>query len=894
MTNIIKSKIKNVNNSKLKKSKLMSGGINDNIECKEELFTFQELFTKLNKKEELSVVLKGNKKIYNGLTIKKNKSLDEEQFITKCHEICNIPTGATGPTGPTGINESNEIIKLTELTELTEQNESNESNDQIVQNNQNDQIDPINIDNINKIATYFNLCFLIYINKIEKIIKINENASTKILLCEKEDTYKFMKYGNYDSLVCLNMEDFSEEFNSKIISGLNADITNDLFELMYYYNQDNEQKLKSISPTITDFFKCGIIPIILDYFDLEYSTELGKGEDYNNFKSIVLKKGDNNYKTYIQYKSDFLDEITDKVFEKSQNSLSNEQGIEQVIEEVTHNLINEVKEPITFNDIWFLIENNDIVPIQYINVSIDANKKNNYEILCLTKECIDIDIDYHNLSIQPRKITINPPNNNNSITQILQLLFKNKKFIKKIMKTVKIKKDLINKFGINELLYFIENVISHTLYDNDKEISIIGDVNTEKDKDTILKMFILKKDEISVLDNRYCILEPTSSKNSKNSTKYKKTLFLKDTDIDTDIDTDTETEIDYKFLGNYLLIYNTQNTNVNTNVNADSITICGIEFENPEKTEIKGIPFTEYQKKQEIIQQNNQQYNSRGGFMNYKNDFICLTNSKSRLYDTEYINHNNNHTINTKNNKRILLGGADEVENLFSSNPHVLPVPPPSTWYSTRNKVKDGMISIGKSPYTVPVKINTSVRNFNKETTKNKTIKFIEKKIEIKNKFVEESTKSYKETKKKLSSPKLPNRVFNSKEEKEIQKIINAQIIILKECKTNIKDIKKENLINQINKSKIISTFSKDIYKFINDNCKKLIKKTFQRKYNYFIDKNPDKFNLHLFNKILNGRLNKKTDNNLYSNFLGNYIPIIIPSSEEEEEYIPIMIPDDT
>ena len=53
MTNIIKSKIKNVNNSKL-----MSGGINDNIECKEELFTFQELFTKLNNKEELSVVLK--------------------------------------------------------------------------------------------------------------------------------------------------------------------------------------------------------------------------------------------------------------------------------------------------------------------------------------------------------------------------------------------------------------------------------------------------------------------------------------------------------------------------------------------------------------------------------------------------------------------------------------------------------------------------------------------------------------------------------------------------------------------------------------------------------------------------------------------------------------------
>ena len=276
--------------------------------------------------------------------------------------------------------------------------------------------------------------------------------------------------------------------------------------------------------------------------------------------------------------------------------------------------------------------------------------------------------------------------------------------------------------------------------------------------------------------------------------------------------------------------------------------------------------------------------------MNYKNDFICLTNSKSRLYDTEYINHNNNHTINTKNNKRILLGGADEVENLFSSNPHVLPVPP-STWYSTRNKVKDGVVSIGKSPYTVPVKINTSVRNFNKETTKNKTIKFIEKKIEIKNKFVEESTKSYKETKKKLSSPKLPNRVFNP-QEKDIQKIINAQIIHLKECKNKIKDIEKEELINQINKSKIISTFSKDIYDFINKKCKNLKEKTFHRKYNYFIDKDPDKFNLHLFNKILNGRLNKKTDNNLYINFLGNnYIPIIIPSSEEE--YIPIIIADD-
>ena len=64
MTNIIKSKIKNVNNSKLKKSKLMSGGINDNIECKEELFTFKELFIKLNNKKELSVVLEGKEKIY--------------------------------------------------------------------------------------------------------------------------------------------------------------------------------------------------------------------------------------------------------------------------------------------------------------------------------------------------------------------------------------------------------------------------------------------------------------------------------------------------------------------------------------------------------------------------------------------------------------------------------------------------------------------------------------------------------------------------------------------------------------------------------------------------------------------------------------------------------------
>ena len=200
MTNIIKSKIKNVNNSKLKKSKLMSGGINDNIVIKDkELFTFQELFIKLNKKDELKVVLEGNEKIYNGLTIKKNKSLNEEQFINKCQEICNIPTG---------INESNET---NEFTELTDQKSNNST-------------EPINIDNINKIATYFNLCFLIYIDKIEKIIKINENASTKILLCEKEDTYKFMKYGNYDSLVCLNMEDFSEEFNSKIIHGLNAGV----------------------------------------------------------------------------------------------------------------------------------------------------------------------------------------------------------------------------------------------------------------------------------------------------------------------------------------------------------------------------------------------------------------------------------------------------------------------------------------------------------------------------------------------------------------------------------------------------------------------------------------------------------------------------------------------
>ena len=83
----------------------MSGGINDNIECKEELFTFQELFIKLNKKEELSVVLKGNEKIYNGLTIKKNKSLNEEQFITKCREICNIPTGSIGQNDQNDQNE---------------------------------------------------------------------------------------------------------------------------------------------------------------------------------------------------------------------------------------------------------------------------------------------------------------------------------------------------------------------------------------------------------------------------------------------------------------------------------------------------------------------------------------------------------------------------------------------------------------------------------------------------------------------------------------------------------------------------------------------------------------------------------------------------------------------
>ena len=91
------------------------------------------------------------------------------------------------------------------------------------------------------------------------------------------------------------------------------------------------------------------------------------------------------------------------------------------------------------------------------------------------------------------------------------------------------------------------------------------------------------------------------------------------------------------------------------------------------------------------------------------------------------------------------------------------------------------------------------------------------------------------------------------------------QITHLKKCKNdlNIENKNAEEILKKINELNLLSTFTKDLYKLLD--YKKGYNNKKYKKDNYYI-KYIDKyyFNLNLFNKAMNGRLNKRIPKGFY------------------------------
>ena len=211
MVNIIKSKIKKVNNHKLKKK--VGGEITIIESNKENIESFYDsLHESLISKNELKSILNGSEIMINGLNTKRENLSDKDTFINKCVEI--------------------------------------------TRDSFND------YDKIKSLAQYFNLCFLIQYDDKNNIINLideknKDEVNIKILFKYENDKYNLLKKDG-KSVFCLKYIELPED-----VIGIfkNNDIINYyLFILMYYYSQNYLNKstyrdiIKNIKNIISKIF----------------------------------------------------------------------------------------------------------------------------------------------------------------------------------------------------------------------------------------------------------------------------------------------------------------------------------------------------------------------------------------------------------------------------------------------------------------------------------------------------------------------------------------------------------------------------------------------------------------------------------------------------------------
>lgn len=229
-----------------------------------------------------------------------------------------------------------------------------------------------------------------------------------------------------------------------------------------------------------------------------------------------------------------------------------------------------------------------------------------------------------------------------------------------------------------------------------------------------------------------------------------------------------------------------------------------------------------------------------GGFMNYKNNFICQSNRQSRLYNTSLNNYSNDYSTN----KNIMVGGVNEEKVNF---------------------LDDIFDEIGVNKYSSNISNSGFTENFTQgivEKTRNNSIISSKKPIKYNNIIM-----------KGRSSNNNQTRRINPFQESNIQRqmniIIRNQITHLKKCKNklNIKNTTVKEILENINNLNLLSNFTKDLYKLLE--YKNGYEKIKYKKDNYYIKhKTKYYFNLNLFNKALNGRLYKRIPKGFYQGII--------------------------
>lgn len=295
-----------------------------------------------------------------------------------------------------------------------------------------------------------------------------------------------------------------------------------------------------------------------------------------------------------------------------------------------------------------------------------------------------------------------------------------------------------------------------------------------------------------------------------------------------------------------------------------------------------------------------------GGFMNYKNNFICQSNRQSRLYNTNLSVLTNNGHLSNKNNN-IMVGGV-QTQQIPISNLNDIYTATSDTNIENNNNndfrldFEKDIIDKKRNNIHIINNIRNNIKNISKTSRFNKTINSLKKmkvsiskltvpefrkhlpklpkltQMQIKDMGIkkylstlkEQAFKTSEEPSKVNESPKV-NPFPKSNIQQKINLIMRNQITHLKKCKNNLNIINTnaEEILQNINELNLLSTFTKDLYKLLD--YKEGYNNKKYKKDNYYI-KYKDKyyFNLNLFNKAMNGRLNKRIPKGFYQGIIIN------------------------
>ena len=298
-----------------------------------------------------------------------------------------------------------------------------------------------------------------------------------------------------------------------------------------------------------------------------------------------------------------------------------------------------------------------------------------------------------------------------------------------------------------------------------------------------------------------------------------------------------------------------------------------------------------------------------GGFMNYKNNFICQSNRQSRLYNTDLSVLSNNGHLSNKNNN-IMVGGQ-QPKQIPISNLNDIYTETAYTNIEINNNndfrldFEKDIIDKKRNNIHIINNIRNNIKNISKTSRFNKTINSLKKikvsiskltvpefrkhlpklpkltQMQIKDMGIkkylstlkEQAFKTSEEPSKVNESPKV-NPFPKSNIQQKINVIMRNQITHLKKCKKklNIENKNAEEILKTINELNLLSTFTKDLYKLLD--YKKNYETLKYKKENYYIKhKTKYYFNLNLFNKAMNGRLNKRIEKGFYRGIINSKNP---------------------